>query len=265
MIRAAVLGSPISHSLSPKLHLSAYKKLGIEAEYSAIEIKENELSTFIANLDGNWSGFSLTMPLKEVALEVATSADAIARTISSANTLLPRGRDWFATSTDRTGFISLLASHKFSSARSIAIFGAGGTARAAISACDYDGAAITVFRRSPTRDTSLRKCATNAQLFIKEWESTDLGRFDLVINTVPGPAPAELCQSLSKLPPLIDVIYNPWPSPLAQIWVAHQPKVISGVELLIWQGIDQIELMSGETFNREEMFDHLFHTLVTLT
>ena len=264
MIRSAVLGSPIKHSLSPKLHLSAYKKLGIDAEYSAIEVKEDELIDFMKHIEGQWSGFSLTMPLKEVALAVATAIDPIAKTISSANTLIPRGRDWFATSTDRTGFLSLLNTHKLATAGKVAVLGAGGTARAAISALDREGAAISVVRRSLSRDAALLPCASRATLHFLDWQATDFSHFDLVINTVPTSAPADIFLTNGQLPPLIDVIYNPWPSPLAQLWSKDQPRVISGIELLIWQGIDQIELMSGEQFNREEMFDYLFHTLVTL-
>ena len=264
MIRAAVLGSPIVHSLSPKLHLSVYKKLGVEAEYTAIEVKEDELVDFMKNLQGMWSGFSLTMPLKEVALQVATAVDPIAKTISSANTLIPRGRDWFATSTDRTGFLSLLHVHKLATANKIAILGAGGTARAAISALDREGSTISILRRSASRDSALLPCATHASLHFLEWQATDFSNYDLVINTVPKDAPGEIFMKSEHLPPLIDVIYNPWPSPLAQLWSKSQPRVISGIELLIWQGIDQVELMSGEAFNREEMFDYLFHTLVKL-
>jgi len=264
MIRAAVLGSPISHSLSPALHAAAYKKLGIAAEYLAFEVKEDALVDFISNLEGEWSGFSLTMPLKEKVLSVATAIDPVAGRISSANTLIPRGRDWFATSTDRTGFISLMASHKLTQAKRIAFLGAGGTARAAIAASDFDGVSFSIFRRTSVRDSLASASAQHAGISFCEWRPTDFAGFDCVINTVPGNASAEILLPHDQLPPLIDVIYNPWPSPLAQRWLAVQPRVISGIELLIWQGIDQIELMSGAEFNREEMFNHLFHTLVTV-
>ena len=264
MIKSAILGSPVSHSLSPALHMAAYKKLGIDVEYTAIEIKENELVSFIAGLDSSWTGFAVTMPLKEVVLEVASSIDPIAAKITSANTLIRRGKGWFATSTDRTGFRSILHSHKIFSAPKVLILGAGGTARAALSALDSEGRDITVLRRSPHRDSSLVRCLDVAQLKIEPWSAVNLSAFDLVINTVPGSAPAELFSEITTAPVLIDVLYRPWPSPLAEKWLDVQPKVISGIELLIWQGIDQIELMSGASFNREEMFDYLFHTLVKL-
>lgn len=244
--------------------MAAYKKLGIEVEYTAIEVKESEFVDFIAGLDSSWTGFAVTMPLKEVVLDVATSIDPIAAKITSANTLIRRGKGWYATSTDRTGFRSVLQSHKLFSAPRVLILGAGGTARAALSALDTQGRNITVLRRSTHRDAALISCVDSASLHIQEWSQVDLSTFDLVINTVPGSAPAELFSHLPSAPPLFDVLYRPWPSPLAQLWLDVQPQVISGIELLIWQGIDQIELTSGAIFNREEMFDYLFHTLVKL-
>lgn len=261
MIKAAVLGSPISHSLSPTLHNAAYKWLGIDGEYGAFEVREDELVDFIARCDSSYVGFSLTMPLKEVIFDVATKVDAHAGKIHSGNTLIRQGREWFATSTDRTGFLSLLNSHKLASVSSVAVFGAGGTARAALGALDRDGIAISVFRRNPERDYHLKRCIDRAALTIHDWRSADISTFDLVINTVPGSATSELLSDgVISAPPLIDVIYNPWPTALAARW--RSAVVISGVELLIWQGIDQIELMTGATFDREELFSHLFHTLV---
>ena len=261
MIRAAVLGSPISHSLSPTLHRSAYRKLGIDGEYTSFEVREDELADFISGCDESWTGFSLTMPLKEQVLEIATQVDSHASRIHSANTLIRRGRDWYATSTDRTGFISLLNSHKLNSAMNILILGAGGTARAALGALDRSDRTITIMRRTRARDLTLTSALESSALVLEPWEIKDVSTFDLVINTVPTGASAEIVRG-GELPPLVDVIYHPWPSPLAHIWKERQERIISGIELLIWQGIDQVELMTGESFDREEMFNHLFHTLV---
>lgn len=263
MIRAAVLGKPIAHSLSPTLHRAAYQRLGIEGEYTSFEVGEDELSPFIQSHTEGWSGFSLTMPLKEAVLEIATSIDPIAHRIRSANTLIRRGRDWYATSTDRSGFLSLLASHKLLGAHRVLIFGAGGTARAAASALDDDGREIVIVRRSQDRDSAARGSVERAALELKSWQPVDLSHFDLVINTVPGNASHELALNLEGAPALIDVLYHPWPTELAKRWVDHNQFVVSGIELLIWQGIDQITLMTGEEFDREEMFNYLFHTLVT--
>jgi len=87
VIKAAVLGSPISHSLSPLLHNTAYSQLGIQGTYEAIEVNAGGLSKFMDGQDNSWTGFSLTMPLKEEAIAYADLVDDLAKRINSANTL----------------------------------------------------------------------------------------------------------------------------------------------------------------------------------
>ena len=91
MIKAAVLGSPISHSLSPLLHNTAYAQLGIQGSYEAIEVNAGGLAKFIDERDESWTGFSLTMPLKEEAVAYAKHVDDLAKRINSANTLYRDG------------------------------------------------------------------------------------------------------------------------------------------------------------------------------
>lgn len=81
------MGSPISHSLSPLLHNTAYAQLGLSASYEAIEVKANSLAKFMDERDVTWTGFSLTMPLKEEVIEYAKHVDHLAQRIHSANTL----------------------------------------------------------------------------------------------------------------------------------------------------------------------------------
>ena len=88
MIQAAVLGSPIGHSLSPTLHKCAYEVLGWDWDYTAIEVKSGELAQFIADNRKIFRGLSLTMPLKEEALMIADSLDPLVKRINAANTLI---------------------------------------------------------------------------------------------------------------------------------------------------------------------------------
>ena len=87
MLRAAVLGSPISHSRSPDLHRAAYAELGLDWTYEAIECNDRDFAAFFAGLDEQWRGLSLTMPLKEVVLDVVEDVDDRARHVHSANTV----------------------------------------------------------------------------------------------------------------------------------------------------------------------------------
>ena len=247
--RAAVLGSPIAHSLSPALHNAAYLALGIEGKYDAVEVGSGQLSKFMAKVrttEANWIGFSLTMPLKEEALEVADQIDPLAKQIKSANTLVPTIDGWFATSTDVSGFIWALSSNQVSDFETIQIIGAGGTARAAAAAVDAPGRKITVISRSASRENDMRNAVTLAKLDFVEWREQELSA-DLVINTSPKNA-ADIFDGNRGV--LFESLYDPWPTKLASKW---QGRVIDGLELLVHQAVDQLHLMTGFVLDRSQM------------
>ncbi|MEI6109044.1 MAG: shikimate dehydrogenase, partial [Actinomycetes bacterium] len=131
MSKAAVLGSPISHSLSPVLHRAAYEALGLPHTYEAIEIDESQLAEFVKSLDENWLGLSLTMPLKEVAFQVAHTIDETARLSGSINTLIFADQI-SAHNTDVLGIMDSLTEFGIGSPRSAIMLGAGATARSAL-------------------------------------------------------------------------------------------------------------------------------------
>ena len=251
--RAAVLGSPIAHSLSPALHNAAYLALGIEGKYDAVEVKGDELKGFIDQVrktDANWIGFSLTMPLKEEILKVADKIDPLAAQISSANTLVPTIDGWYATSTDVSGFIWALAQHEITDFNSVQIIGAGGTARAAAAAVDAPGRKITVINRNPEREAAMREAISLAEVNFVDWSNVQLDA-DLVINTTPKGAADQLASGNGVL---FESLYNPWPTVLSS---KCDGKVIDGLDLLIHQAIDQIHLMTGFVIDRKLMYQLL--------
>ena len=144
MIKCAVLGSPISHSLSPVIHRLAYEELGIEGTYEAIDVDKRNFPAFFEKAKReNWTGFSLTMPLKEMAAEYADQIDDLVKVIRSANTLLKVENRWVAISTDALAFKSLIDLPR--SAR-VKIIGGGGTARAALGALSTSFEKIEIYR-----------------------------------------------------------------------------------------------------------------------
>ena len=109
MPRAAVLGSPIGHSLLPTVHLAAYDALDLpDWRYQAVDCDEHRLRPFLAAMDEEWVGLSLTMPLKRLALEVADEVSPLAAAVGAANTLLRRNGCWFAANTDVGGVVDAL-------------------------------------------------------------------------------------------------------------------------------------------------------------
>ena len=113
MITGAVLGSPISHSLSPVLHKAAFAFLGIEGDYSAIKVESGALAEFLQTRSSEFDYLSLTMPLKEEVLGLGFDADALTQRIQSGNTLIKRNDKWSISSTDGSGFVAALG-HAYS-------------------------------------------------------------------------------------------------------------------------------------------------------
>lgn len=256
MIKAAVLGSPISHSLSPLLHTVAYQELGLESEYTAIEISSGTLESFLATCDENWTGFSLTMPLKEEVLGCVTRVSPLSARIRSANTLVQIQGQWSATSTDVSGFTHALAAHGRDASGEVLIIGAGATARAAAAACDGVADRITVMNRSISRVEAISNCVEISDLEFVNWQ--DFGALeyaDLIISTTPEGVTDSLVQSFptDSSAVFFDVLYKPWPTLALRQWSASGAAVIDGLDLLIHQAIDQVSIFSGEKFDRPAM------------
>ena len=108
-MKGAVLGSPISHSLSPVLHNSAFDFLGIEGTYSAIEVTSGSLREFMQTRGTEFDYLSLTMPLKEEVLNLDFQVDDLTRRIQSGNTLINNDGLWSLTSTDGSGLVAALS------------------------------------------------------------------------------------------------------------------------------------------------------------
>ena len=242
MIRAAVLGSPIAHSLSPKIHTKAFELLGIVGEYQAIEVEEKSFPAFFAkNSEEKWNGFSLTMPLKEIVLQASTQVDDRATRVNSANTLYRSGDGWAVTSTDYLAFETLLS---VDANANVAIIGGGGTARAAIGSLNSKLKSVDVLLRNPARVQAMSTAAPDIK--VKQCEmGTSLDSYDLIIQTTPSGAFDQYVTNLnSATGVLLECLYKPWPTPLASRFADLGGTVISGKELLVEQALFQIELFT---------------------
>jgi shikimate dehydrogenase len=244
-ILGAVIGSPITHSLSPLLHSKAFDFLGIEGSYRHEEIGENQLLRFFSDKREEFDYLSLTMPLKEIALTLPVTIDPLASRIQSANTLYRRDKEWHLTSTDGSGFISALSNAGHKEFERVLVLGAGGTARAVVGALDGRAGLISVLGRTSTRREVLESAISQSDFEYLRWnDAPSLSQYDLVVNTTPAGAADLLADSLTpghaRL--LFDVIYKPWPTVLASRWADCDGEVINGLELLLYQGIHQIRL-----------------------
>ena len=247
--RAAVLGSPIAHSLSPALHRAAYASLGLNWSYEAIECDEAGLPAFLAGLDRSWAGLSLTMPLKETAAGLLADVDPTARVLRSVNTVLPGADGWRGANTDVYGMTQALTLAGLgASPASAVVLGAGATARSAVAALAALGvSSVTVCARRPEAAADVAGIARALGMVAGVADlSPDaaLVAAPVVISTLPG-AVAEPWAALAGAAPgvLLDASYHPWPTPLAASWGSG--SVASGRDMLLWQAVEQVRLMTG--------------------
>jgi shikimate dehydrogenase len=268
---AAVLGSPISHSLSPALHKAAYRALGLSQwSYSAHDVQAPALQGFVAELSSQWAGLSLTMPLKEAAFEVADEVSELAREVGAINTLVRKVESpddgWRGENTDVYGVSQALQEAGCERVDSAVVLGSGATARAVVAALTSLGCARVRFAvRSAARPQTLdqaRRAGLEVQVAELGQLAEILGDTRLVVSTLPADAIGTAISghaisgdevSGRLLPPgsrfpdhlVLDVVYAGWPTPLARSFQEAGARVVSGLEMLVHQAAEQVHLMTG--------------------
>jgi len=284
-MKAAVLGSPIAHSLSPVLHRAAYRALGLDDwTYEAIECVEAGLAGLVGSLDHEWAGLSLTMPLKRTVLPLLDHADPLVAVTGGANTVVFRPDGRYGYNTDVRGVVDALTEAGVPAPGGVMILGGGATACSALAALPELGAGgADVYVRDPSRAAGLLAAAERLHLRVRLRPFASLEESDpagppaapgqgqgqgqgpaasdpaptLLISTVPAGVPdafAERIQLTGRAPAaLLDVVYNPWPTPLAMAASAAGAIVANGFAMLLHQAAVQVELMTGKPAPLEAM------------
>ncbi|GAB3831413.1 shikimate dehydrogenase [Kribbella italica] len=254
MVRCAVLGSPIAHSLSPAMHRAAYAELGLDWRYDAFEVGEDELRGFLATLGDDVRGLSLTMPLKRVALDLADTVDPVAELIGAANTMLfePDGSR-SAHNTDVPGLVSAFAERGITGADTAVVLGGGATAASTLAALrgGLKVSEVTLVVRDLAKAERLLDLAAALDLktSVTDFQQVEqIGGFDLCVSTLPGGAVDPWAEHFAQVAPVVfDVAYHPWPTQLAL--VAHRigTELLNGLDLLVHQATLQVEMMTGRS------------------
>ncbi|MEU4346325.1 shikimate dehydrogenase [Streptomyces sp. NPDC023838] len=250
--RAAVLGSPIAHSLSPVLHRAAYRELGLTHwSYDRFDVDEAQLPGFIDGLDRSWAGLSLTMPLKRAIIPLLDGISDTAASVEAVNTvvLTADGRR-YGDNTDIPGMLAALRERGVERVPSAAVLGAGATASSALAAlariCTGE---VTAYVRSADRAAEMRGWGERLGVAVRTADWADAaGAFEapLVVATTPAGTTDALAAAVPARPgTLFDVLYDPWPTALAAAWSANGGAVVGGLDLLVHQAVLQVEQMTG--------------------
>jgi shikimate dehydrogenase len=287
--RAAVLGHPIAHSLSPALHRAAYAALGLDLwRYDVIDVSEDQLAGFMASLTGEWAGLSLTMPLKQTVIPLLDHIEPLAEVVGAVNTVLVqagRGRPVLTgANTDVYGIVAALGEALApdggpvpSVRRTAAVLGGGATAASTLAALAQLGCTTpVVYVRSLGRLGGLMRAAHRMGVEPRYASlgaaAEEIASADLVISTLPPHAADALATKLASVQRhdgsprkvLLDAAYDPRPTVLAVAWERAGGVVVGGERMLLHQAAEQVRLMTGRPAPTEVMSaaldDALAHT-----
>lgn len=258
---AAVIGSPIAHSLSPVLHRAAWDSLGMgeDWEYRRIEQTAETLPGFISTLDADCVGLSVTMPCKQAVMPLLDAVDPLAEAVGSTNTVVPAASVLTGFNTDVHGIQRALAEARGAAGlgrvRSAVVLGSRATASSALAALgSLHADHLTVVARHFGGPGTVATAATRLGVDIEmvPWARTDavhevIARADVLVSTVPVGVPDSLAATLAPRPDqvLLDVVYSPRETALVRTWLAHGAPVAHGLEMLLHQAVLQVRLMTG--------------------
>lgn len=281
--RAAVIGDPVRHSLSPVLHRAAYAALALDDwRYDRLETSAQQLRPLLAELAAPagpgpvWAGLSVTMPHKQTVLALLDAVDPLARTVGAANTVVAQrcGTGPALLTGFNTDVAGIVGAVREATGRRLApgaepvgatalVLGSGATACSALAALTELGAGrIVVAARNHAGPGRALAAAHRMGLAIETvtWrpdeEASDaalaraLAEADIVVSTLPGRVPDALAPRVTRVrpdAPLLDVTYDPWPTALAAAWQQAGGLIVPGWLMLLHQAVPQVRLMTGMT------------------
>ncbi len=251
------MGSPISHSLSPVLHHTAYDELGLDWTYEAREVTEATLAEFLDGLDASWRGVSLTMPLKRSVVPLLDEMTDRAQQAGAANTLVLDAGRRTGHNTDVPGAAAAVRERYAGPVDRAIVLGGGATAASAIlGLADLGCRDVTLVVRSEARAAATIATAArhpgSPRVQIREVGLRPVAAgsgsldADILVSTIPADAQDTQVLALAeRVGVVFDVVYDPWPTPLCRLAAATGAVLVSGLDLLVHQAVLQVELMTG--------------------
>jgi shikimate dehydrogenase len=272
----ALIGDPVEHTMSPVMHNTAYKKLGLDYVYVPFRVKPAGLAQAVAGLRAlNVRGFNVTIPHKVAIIPLLDGLDPLAEKVGAVNTVVNTEGELRGYNTDAEGFLRALTEHGIKpKGKKVVVLGAGGAARAISYIMAEKGARLTVLNRQEELDWAENIASMIREDLGKEVKVYELRQLtqaiegvDLLVNATSvgmnpaveeSPVPAKL---LSKVPVVFDIVYNPIITKLLKEAGAAGTKTIGGVEMLAWQGALAFEMWTGQEAPIDLMREEAIKTL----
>jgi shikimate dehydrogenase len=262
-----LIGYPLGHSLSPKMHNAAFKALGIDAEYKLFPLAPQYIDDYLARLDNSGiSGLNVTVPYKEKVLDfVELNQDLLyLRQVKAVNTMLFEDGVWWGFNTDISGFSRHLKENFKILMRKTAILGAGGAARAVAYVLAREKASeIVLYDIDNTKSASIVEMVKSLFPSIKisavdSIEKLDIAHKDLLVNATPiGLKPTDPVlvseNMLHKNLFVYDLIYNPAETKLLALAKKAGARCCNGLAMLLYQGILSFEIWTGKKAPEDAM------------
>jgi len=255
-----VIGDPIEHTLSPIMQNAAFEAMELDYAFLAFKVQVKEVGNAINGMRAlNIHGFNVTMPHKNAVIKYLDEIDPTAKTIASVNTILNKDGRLFGFNTDGVGALNALEQNGVSiKGKKVLLLGAGGAGKAIAYTLSQESDEFVILNRTPKQAEELSailkqkfKKKIKAGTFSPESIKDNIADADVLINaTSVGMAPnPDQTPTLSEwLKPelvVMDIIYNPLETKLSKDAKAAGAKVISGVEMLIYQGAASFEILTA--------------------
>lgn len=258
-MKCALIGDPAEHSLSPAIHRDGYRRTGMSWTYDAITVAPDALESFVSGClaDERWAGLSVTAPHKEAIMSFG-EPDHVSRLVGAGNTLVThtgtRGTVPTVHNTDVPGFVRAWRARGLGVPQTAVIVGNGATARSLLVAlAGLHVRQVVILARDPAR--AGRALELGIALGVDTTVQPlgfSMSSVDLVANTIPASATEPHAQSWADAAQWIfDAVYSPWPTPLG-VASTNQHTVLTGLDLLAGQAVDQFHLLTGGAITFEQ-------------
>jgi shikimate dehydrogenase len=247
-MRCAVLGDPVSHSLSPVLHRAGYAAAGLTGwTYDAVRVPAGQAASYVGGLGGAWRGLSVTAPLKRELLALATEVTDRARWVGAGNTVVLDGDTRLVDNTDLPGAVAAVRERYDGPVTAATILGAGATAASTgLAMVELGARHVTLLARDAGRaaeTVAVIAAHPSAPQVTVGALATDPAAGEIVVSTVPAAAQTpDLVARCEGAAVLFEALYDPWPTPLAA--AAHGRPLVGGLDLLVHQAALQFALFT---------------------